>query len=183
METANRQQDIRAPNQPYVDLTKDTDSETPCPRQTLQILTPDPEETTQQERREAQWAQDACEVGEADYIHRYYAVKLGLVNSVEKYMGLCEGQLVNDSLLDAAARVQIRRRWQGMQTREITTYLRSPIQGSCTPYSEALRTAARNTEAMFLIHSTTMHFNVVIALRQRNTLTLIWCDSMQFDGS
>ena len=71
----------------------------------------------------------------------------------------------------------------GMQTREITTYLRSPIQGSCTPYSEALRTVARNTEAMFLIHPTTMHFNGVIALRQRTNLTLIWCDSMQLDGS
>ena len=29
LETATRQQAIRAPNQPYVDLTKDTDSETP----------------------------------------------------------------------------------------------------------------------------------------------------------
>jgi Ulp1 family protease len=27
-----------------------------------------------------------------------------------------------------------------------------------------------------------MHYNGVIALRQRNNLTLIWCDSMQFDG-
>ena len=31
LETATRQQAIRAPNQPYVDLTKDTDSATPCP--------------------------------------------------------------------------------------------------------------------------------------------------------
>ena len=53
--------------------------------------------------------------------------------------------------------------------------------GPCTPFSEALRETARNTEAMFLIHPTTMHFNGVIALRQRNNLTLIWCDSMQFD--
>ena len=35
-----------------------------------------------------------------------------------------------------------------------------------------LRETARNTEAIFLIHSTTMHFNGVIALRQRNNLTL-----------
>ena len=28
-----------------------------------------------------------------------------------------------------------------------------------------------------------MHFNGVIVLRQRINLTLIWCDSMQFDGS
>ena len=98
-------------------------------------------------------------------------------------MGLSEGQLVNDSLLDAAARIQIRHRWKGMQTREITTYTRRPLQGPCSQFSEVLRETARNTEAMFLIHPTTMHFNGVIALRQRNNLTLIWCDSMQFDGS
>ena len=108
LETATSQQAIRAPNQSYVDLTKNTDSETPWPMRTLQLLAPDLEETTQQERREAQWAHDARELGEADYIRRYYADKLGLVNSVEKYMGLSEGQLVNDSLLDAAAWVQIR---------------------------------------------------------------------------
>ena len=87
LETATSQQAIRAPNQSYVDLTKDTDSETPWPMRTLQFLAPDLEETTQQERREAQWAQDARELGEADYIHRYYAGKLRLVNSVEKVHG------------------------------------------------------------------------------------------------
>ena len=51
---------------------------------TLQFLAPDLEETTQQERKEAQWSQDARELGETDYIHRYYADKLGLVNSLEK---------------------------------------------------------------------------------------------------
>ena len=71
---------------------------------------------------------------------------------MEKYMGLSEGQLVNDSLLDAAARIQIRHRWKGMQTREITTYLRCPIQGPCSQFSEALRETARNTKAMFLIN-------------------------------
>ena len=81
METATRQPDIRAPNQPYVDLTKDTDSETLCPMRTLQFLASDPEEMTQQERREAQWAQDARELGEADYIRRYYADKLGLLEA------------------------------------------------------------------------------------------------------
>ena len=48
-----------------MDLTKDTDSETPRPMRTLQHLASDPEETTQQERREAQWAQDARELEEA----------------------------------------------------------------------------------------------------------------------
>ena len=104
LETATHQQDSRAPNQPYGDLTKDTDSETPRPRQTLQYLTPDSDETTQQERREAQWTQNARELGEADYIHRYYAEKLGLVGYVEMYKGLSDGQLVNASLLDAAAK-------------------------------------------------------------------------------
>ena len=98
-------------------------------------------------------------------------------------MGLHEGQLVHASLLDAAATVQLRIRWKGMRTREITTYIRQYAQGQCTPFSDALREAARNTEAMFLIHPTTMHFNGVIALKQRTNLTLIWCDSMQFDGS
>ena len=99
------------------------------------------------------------------------------------YMRLSDGQLVNASLLDAAAKVQLRTRWKGMQTREITTYIRRSTQGQSSPFSDALRETARNTEAMFLIHPTTMHFNGVIALRQRNNLTLIWCDSMQFDGS
>ena len=102
---------------------------------------------------------------------------------MEKYMGLHEGQLVNASLLDAASTVQLRIRWKGMRTRKITTYIRQSAQEQCTPFSEALRECARNTEAMFLIHPTTMHFNGVIALRQRTNLTLIWCDSMQFDGS
>ena len=110
LETATSQQAFRAPNQPYVDLTKGTDSKTPRPMRTLQHLASDPEESTQQERREAQWVLVARELGETDYIRRYYADKLGLVNSVEKYMGLSEGQLVNDSLLDAAARVQLRHR-------------------------------------------------------------------------
>ena len=98
-------------------------------------------------------------------------------------MGLSDGQLVNASLLDAAAKVQLRTRWKEMQTREITTHIRRSTQGQCTSFSDALREMARNTEAIFLIHPTTMHFNGVIALRQRNNLTLIWCVSMQFDGS
>ena len=99
------------------------------------------------------------------------------------YMGLSDGQLVYASLLDAAARVQLRPRLKGMRTREITTYIRRSTQGLCLPFSDALREAARNTEAMFLIHPTTMHFNGVIVLRQRNNLTLIWFIRMQFDGS
>ena len=59
LDTATRQKAIRAPNPPYVDLTKDTDSATPCPMRTVEFLAPDLEETIQQERREAQWAQDA----------------------------------------------------------------------------------------------------------------------------
>ena len=70
-----------------------------------------------------------------------------------------------------------------MQTREITTYIRRSTQGQCSPFSDALREAVCNTETMFLIHPTTMQFNGVIVLRQRNNLTLIWCDSMQYDGS
>jgi hypothetical protein len=89
---------------------------------------------------------------------------------------------VNASLLDAATTVQLPIRWKGMLTREITTYIRQSAQGQCTPFSDALREAARNTEAMVFIHLTTILFNGVIALRQRNNLTLIWCDSMQFDG-
>ena len=68
METATCQQAFRAPYQPYVDLTKNTDSKTPRSMRTLQHLDSDPEEATQQERREAQWAQDARELGETDYI-------------------------------------------------------------------------------------------------------------------
>jgi hypothetical protein len=90
---------------------------------------------------------------------------------------------VNASLLDAAAMVQLRIRWKVMRTREVTTYISQSAQGQCTPFSEELRECARTTEAMFFIHPTTMHFNGVIALRQRTNLTLIWCDSKQCDGS
>ena len=54
LETATSQQAFRAPYQPYVDLTKDTDSETPRPMWTLQHLDSDQDEATQQEMREAQ---------------------------------------------------------------------------------------------------------------------------------
>ena len=73
---------------------------------TLQHLHPDQDAATQQEMREAQWAQDARDLEEMDYIRRYYAEKLGLVGCVCMYMDLRDGQLVNASLLDAAARVQ-----------------------------------------------------------------------------
>ena len=146
-------------------------------------LAPEGEAITQPELSEANWARDDRDLGEMEFISRHYADKLGLVSCLEMYMGLHEGQLVHASLLDAAAMVQLRIRWKGMRTREITTYIRQSAQGQCTPFSEELRECARTTEAMFFIHPTTMHFNGVIALRQRTNLTLIWCDSMQFDGS
>jgi hypothetical protein len=85
-------------------------------------------------------------------------------------MGLNEGQLVNASLLDAAATVQLRIRWKRMRTPKITTYISPSAQGQCTPFSDALREAARNTEALYFIHPTIMHFNGVMALRQRINL-------------
>ena len=52
--TATSQQASWAPYQPYVDLTQNTDSDTPWPMRTLQHLASDQqEEATQQERREA----------------------------------------------------------------------------------------------------------------------------------
>jgi hypothetical protein len=54
-EKATSQQDSKAPCQPYVDLTKGNDSETPQPMRTLQHLDPDHEAATQQEMREAHY--------------------------------------------------------------------------------------------------------------------------------
>jgi hypothetical protein len=85
---------------------------------TLQHLDPDQDAATQQEMRELQWAQHARDLAETDNIRRYYAEKLGLVDCVEMYMDLSDGQLVNASLLDAAARVQLRKTWKGIQIRE-----------------------------------------------------------------
>jgi hypothetical protein len=68
-----------------------------------------------------------------------------------------------------------------MQTREIATCIRHSAQEQCSLFSNALSDAVCNTKAMFLIHPTTMNFNGVIALRQRNNMTLIWCDSMVVD--
>ena len=36
---------------------------------------------------------------------------------------------------------------------------------------------------MFLLHHSPNHNNGVIALRQDKVITLIWCDSMQYEGS
>ena len=125
---SNSQQDYKTPCQTYLDLTRDKEPETPRNMRTPHHLAPEGEAITQPELSEANWARDDRDLGEMEFISRHYADKLGLVSCLEMYMGLHEGQLVHASLLDAAAMVQLRIRWKGMSTREITTY----IQTICT---------------------------------------------------
>jgi hypothetical protein len=74
---------------------------------TLQHPDPDHDVATQQVTKEAQWAQHARDLADTDYILRHYADKLGLVGCEEMYIDLSDGQLVNASLLDPAATVQL----------------------------------------------------------------------------
>ena len=103
--------------------------------------------------------------------------------SPEKYLGLRDEHLINATLLDAAAEVQLRTRWTGMKTKDLTAHISRLPPEECTHTSDDLWEEVRNTEAMFYIHPSPLHFNGVIALRQRDRITLIWCDSMQFDGT
>jgi hypothetical protein len=41
----------------------------------------------------------------------------------------------------------------------------------------------RKTEAMFILHHSPNHYNGVISIGQDKAITLIWCDSMQYEGS
>ena len=45
------------------------------------------------------------------------------------------------------------------------------------------RHRVRDTEAMYILHQSPNHYNGVIAPRQDPKITLIWCDSMQYDGT
>ena len=104
---SDSQQGDKTPSQPNLDLTRDTEPETPRTMRTPHHLAADGEAATQQELGETRWAQDASDLGETEYIRRYYADKLELVRGLEMYMGMHEGQLVHASLLDAAAMVQL----------------------------------------------------------------------------
>ena len=85
------QQNYKTSGQPYLDLTRDTEPELPRNMRTPHPSDSDGEAATPQELRETRWAQDARDLGEMEYIRRYYADKLGMVSCLEKYMGLREG--------------------------------------------------------------------------------------------
>ena len=157
------QQETRTHYQPYVDLTMDPDPGTALTLRTPLAADPVQGDAPQEVEREEQWAQDARDLKETDYILRYYADEIGLV-VMEMYMGLRHEHMISASLLDAAMVVHLRPRWTGMKTRVLTAHIRHLPHEECTPTSNALNEKVHNTEAMFLIHPTTMHFNGVIAL-------------------
>ena len=59
-------------------------------------------------RDERQWQQDACTLSEIDYVQKYCEKAILTLLPIERYQGLCTGQLLHIALLEAAARAQLR---------------------------------------------------------------------------
>ena len=70
-----------------------------------------------------------------------------------------------------------------MQCRDLTvqTQPQGP-HGQCSVTSPRNRAVLRSTEVMCIVHVTPMHYGMVVALKQRSRVDLIWCDSLQRDG-
>jgi hypothetical protein len=79
-------------------------------------------------RDEHQWQQDACTLPEMVYVQNYYAKAITAWLPVERYRGLCTGQLLHIALLEAVARAQLRPTWKGMEFLDITTVI-YPLDG------------------------------------------------------
>jgi hypothetical protein len=101
---------------------------------------------------------------------------------MERYQGLCTGQLLHIALLEAVARAQLRPTWKGMEFLDNTTMV-YPLDGLvCSVTSNRARRNIQTTEAMFFLYPTPMHYNAVLAIKQDMKMTLIWCDSLNRDG-
>ena len=92
--------------------------------------------------------QDAWKLEKTDYILRYYANKIGLA-VMEMYFGLRDGHMNCASLLDAAAAVQPRLHWKGIEVKDITAQIYDHQSGECNLTSPSARTELRTTKAMF----------------------------------
>ena len=98
------------------------------------------------------------------------------------YLGLRTGHLLSISLLLAITEVQLQKKWNGMRCRDFTVTTQSQENGRCSPTSLRSRAAIQSTEVMCIVHVSTMHYSMVIALKQGLRVDLIWCDSLQRDG-
>jgi hypothetical protein len=78
------------------------------------------------------------------------------------------------ALLEAVAREQLRPTWKGMDFLDITTLIYPLDVVVCSVTSNHARSHIQTTEAMFFLHSTPMHYNAVLAIKQDTKVTLIW---------
>ena len=170
----------KAPNLCVIILDQDTEEGGPDSRSPIPVQKETP--TTSTSRDEHQWQQDACNMSEMEYVQKYYAKAVIAWLPMERYRGLCTGQLLHIALLEAVARAQLRPTWKGMEFLDITTLI-YPLDGLvCSVTSNRARRSIRTMEAMFFLHPTPMHYNAVLAIKQDMEVTLIWCDSLNRDG-
>jgi hypothetical protein len=101
---------------------------------------------------------------------------------MERYLGLCTGQLLHMALLEAAIQAQLGPIWKGMEFLNITTLICPPDGVMSSVTNNRARRNIRTTEAMCFLHPTSMHYNAVLALKQDMNMTLIWCDSLNRNG-
>ena len=108
-------------------------------------------------------------MSEMEYVQKCYAKAVIAWLPMERYRGLCTGQLLHIAFLEAVARAQLRPTWKGMKLLDITTLI-YPLDGLvCIVTSNRARRSIRTTEAMFFLHPTPMHYNVVLAIKQEDT--------------
>ena len=158
-----------APNLRVIILAQDTEEDGPDSRSPIPVQKETP--TTSTSRDEHQWQQDACNMSEMEYVQKYYAKAVIAWLPMERYQGLCTGQLLHTALLEAGARAQLRPTWKGMEFLDITTLI-YPLDGLvCSVTSNRARKSIRTTEAMFFLHPTPMHYNAVLAIKQDMQVT------------
>ena len=169
-----------APNLCIITLDQDMEKDRQDSRRTTLVHHANP--TASISRDERQWQQDACTLLEMDYVQKYYEKAILTWLPIERYQGLCTGQLLHIALLEAVARAQLRPTWKGMEFLDITTLI-YPLDGiACSVTNNRARRNIQTTEAMFFLHPTPMHYNAILAIKQAMKVTLIWCDSLNRDG-
>ena len=169
-----------APNLSIITLDQDMEEARQDSRRSSLVHHANP--TASVSRDEHQWQQDACTLSEMDYVQKYYEKAILTWLPIERYQGLCTGQLLHIALLEAVARAQLRPTWKGMEFLDITTLI-YPLDGiTCSVTSNRARRNIQTTEAMFSLHPTPMHYNAILAIKQDMKVTLIWCDRLSKNG-
>ena len=153
-----------APNLSIITLDQDMEEARQDSRRSSLVHHANP--TASVSRDEPQWQQDAYTLSEMDYVQKYYEKAILTWLPIERYQGLCTGQLLHIALLEAVARAQLRPTWKGMEFMDITTLI-YPLDGiTCSVTSNRARRNIQTTEAMVFLHPTPMHYNAILAVKQ-----------------